>query len=256
MGSLRDRVAIVTGAGSGIGRAIALRFASEGARVVIADVRDTPLEGGAPTLALLDGACGEGFFHPTDVSDPAAVAGLVGETVARYGRLDVMVNNAAISTGTGLTETTDDQWRRVMAVNLDGVFFGCRAAVRQMLTQEPLGEVRGRIVNLASQHGLVACPGDPAYGVSKAAVAHLTRQVAADHAKDLIVCNALAPGKVLTGRADGARPESLAYSRARTPWPRLGRPDDVAAAAVFLASDMASYVTGASLLVDGGWMAG
>ncbi len=256
MGLLRDRIAIVTGAGSGLGRAIALRFAAEGARVVIADVSDTPVEGGAPTRDLIEAAGGHGTFRHTDVSDSGAVDALVDETVARHGRLDVMVNNAATYTGTGLVETTDAQWRRVMAVNLDGVFFGCRAAVRQMLRQEPLGEARGRIVNLASQHGLVACPGDPAYGVSKAAVAHLTRQVAADHARDLIVCNALAPGKVLTGRADGARPESLAYSHARTPWPRLGQPDDVAKAAVFLASDMASYVTGTSLLVDGGWMAG
>jgi NAD(P)-dependent dehydrogenase (short-subunit alcohol dehydrogenase family) len=256
MGLLHDRIAIVTGASSGLGRAIAIRFAAEGARVVVADIRPTPIEGGVPTEEAIAASGGDAVFRRLDVSDWAAMDALVGEIVARFGRLDVMVNNAAVYTSTSLVETSVEQWRRVMAVNVDGVFFGCKRAVQQMLTQEPRGEVRGRIINLASQHGMVACPGDPAYGVSKAAVAHLTRQIAADYAGDLIVCNAIAPGKILTGRTDiGIDPAQLAYSRSRTPWPRLGRPDDVAGAATFLASDMASFVTGASLLVDGGWMA-
>ena len=257
MNLLQGRVAIVTGASSGLGRAIATRFAAEGATVTVADIRDRPIEGGAPTVEMIREAGGRADFQRVDVSDWTSIDGLVATVVARHGRLDVMVNNAAISTSTSLVDTSVDQWRRVMAVNLDGVFFGCKRAVQQMLTQEPRGEARGRIINLASQHGMVACPGDPAYGVSKAAVAHLTRQIAVDYATDLIVCNAIAPGKILTGRTDVAiDPDILAYSRARTPWPRLGKPDDIAGTAAFLASDMASYLTGINLLVDGGWMAG
>ena len=257
MSMLDGKVAIVTGASSGLGRAIALRYAAEGARVVVADLRDTPVEGGPPTVDLIEEAGGTAYFHTCDVSSWSAIDTLVGDAVARFGRLDIMVNNAATWTSTSLVETTEEQWNRVMAVNLTGVFFGCKRAVQQMLTQEPRAEARGRIVNLSSQQGMIASPGDPAYGVSKAGVAHLTRQIAVDYAKDLIVCNAIAPGKVLTGKPGIAvDPDLLAYSRARTPWPRLGEPRDVAGAAVFLASDMASYLTGVNLLVDGGWMAG
>jgi glucose 1-dehydrogenase len=173
-----------------------------------------------------------------------------------HGRLDVIVNNAATYTGTKLLDTTEEQWNRVMAVNLTGMFFGCKRAIQQMLKQEPLGEARGRIVNISSQHGMISSPGDCAYGVSKAGAVYLTRQVAADYAKDLIICNAVAPGKILTGKpAIDSDPARLAYSKSRTPWPRLGQPDDVANAALYLASDLASYVTGTNLMVDGGWMA-
>jgi len=257
MGLLDDKIAIVTGASSGLGRAIAVRFAAEGAEVVLADVRREPVEGGAPTVELIRGAGRQACFEETDVAQWAAVDRLVSGVVAKFGRLDVMVNNAAIFTSTSLVDTTEEQWRRVMSVNLDGVFFGCKRAVQQMLLQEPRAEARGRIINLSSQHGMVASPGDPAYAVSKAAVAHLTRQIAVDYGKDQIVCNAVAPGKILTGRGGVAiDPDALAYSRARTPWPRLGEPRDVAAAATFLASDMATYMTGINLMVDGGWMAG
>jgi NAD(P)-dependent dehydrogenase (short-subunit alcohol dehydrogenase family) len=257
MSLLQGKIAIVTGGSSGIGRAIALRFAAEGAKVVIADVREEPIEGGPPTLELIRDSGGEGGFALTDVASWQSVDELVGAAVERFGRLDVMVNNAAIYTSTSLLDTTEAQWRRVMGVNLDGVFFGCKRAVQQMLQQEPRGEARGRIINLSSQHGMVACPGDPAYSVSKAAVAHLTRQIAVDYAKHLIVCNAVAPGKILTGKTDIAvDPALLGYSRSRTPWPRLGEPKDIAATATFLASDLSTYLTGVNLLVDGGWMAG
>jgi len=167
-----------------------------------------------------------------------------------------MVNNAATYTGTSLVETSEAQWRQVMAVNVDGLFFGCKRAVQQMLTQAPIGEVRGRIVNISSQHGMVASAGDAPYGVSKSSAVYMTRQVAVEHAKDLIVCNAVAPGKIVTGKPGiDDDPARLARAQSRTPWPRLGRPDDVASAALFLASDMASFVTGINLMVDGGWMA-
>ena len=116
--------------------------------------------------------------------------------------------------------------------------------------------MRGRIVNISSQHGMVASPEDIAYGTSKAGVVYMTRQIAVDYAQDGIVCNAVAPGKILTGKTGRAvEPRWLDYSHARTPWPRLGRSEDVAGAALFLASEDASYVTGHNLLVDGGWMA-
>ena len=181
---------------------------------------------------------------------------LVTNTVARHGRLDVMVNDAAISLGKPMLETTEEDWERVMAVNLKGVYFGCKRAVQQMLTQDVRAEARGRIVNISSQHGMVGAPEDFAYGVSKAGVVYMTRQIATDYAKDYIVCNAVAPGKIVTGKGGVAmEPRWIEYSERRTPMPRLGRPDDVARAVLFLASDEATYINGENLLVDGGWMA-
>ena len=254
---LANKTAIVTGASSGIGRAIALKFAAEGASVVIADTVERPIEGGESTVGMIRAAGGTAIYIRTDISDWSAVDALVGAAVAQFGRLDVMVNNAAIYTSTNLIETTPEQWNRVIGVNLTGFFYCNKRAVTQMLTQPPVNEVRGRIINISSQHGMVACPGDLPYSVSKGGIVQMTRQIAVDHADDLIVCNAIAPGKIITGKPGVANdPEALDYSRRRTPWPRLGHPNDVAGAALFLASDMASYVTGINLMVDGGWMAG
>ena len=257
MALLANKTAIVTGASSGIGRAIALKFAAEGASVVTADTVAQPIEGGESTVDMIRAAGGTAIYLKTDISDWSAVDALVGATVDRFGRLDVMVNNAAIYTSTNLVETTPEQWSRVIGVNLTGFFYCNKRAVTQMLTQAPVNEVRGRIINISSQHGMVACPGDFPYSVSKGGIVQMTRQIAVDHADDLIVCNAIAPGKIITGKPGVANdPDALDYSRRRTPWPRLGQPNDVAGAALFLASDMASYVTGINLMVDGGWMAG
>jgi glucose 1-dehydrogenase len=254
---LADRTAIITGASSGIGRAVARRFAAEGARVVIADVVEDPLEGGETTTELIEKGGGEALFMSTDVSVWSQVDALVSRTVSHYGRLDVLVNNAAIYSSTPLTQTSEKDWDRVLEVNLKGAFLCAKRAVLQMLTQEIRCEVRGRIINVSSQHGMICAPNDIAYGVSKAGVAYITRQIAVDYAKHHIVCNAVAPGKILTGKGGPAiEPQALAYSEQRTPMPRLGRPDDVAAAALFLASDECSYTTGVNLMVDGGWMAG
>ena len=253
---LEGKVAIVTGASSGIGRAIALSFAAEGAAVVVADVVEEPLEGGESTLELLRHAGATASFQKTDVGRWEDVDRLVGAAVARHGRLDVMVNNAAIYSGTPLLDTTLEQWDQVMSVNLTGMFHGCKRAVQQMLTQEPRQEVRGRLINLGSQQGIVTAPRDTPYGVSKAGAIYLTKQIAVDYAQEWIVCNCISPGKIVTGQAgEPSDPARLENARRRTPWPRLGRPQDIANAAVFLASDRATYITGANLVVDGGWLA-
>jgi glucose 1-dehydrogenase len=254
---LAGKTAVVTGASSGIGRAIAISFASEGASVVVADLTEEPREGGESTLAMIARAGGTASFHKTDVGQWDEVDSLIGTTVARYGRLDVMVNNAATYSGTALLETKSAQWEEVMRVNLTGMFNGCKRAVQQMVTQEPRHEVRGRLINLGSQQGIVTSPRDLPYGVSKAGAIYITRQIAVDYAKHLIVCNCISPGKIVTGAGGMAKdPARLEYQRQRTPWPRFGRPQDVANAAVFLASDRASFITGSNLVIDGGWLAG
>jgi NAD(P)-dependent dehydrogenase (short-subunit alcohol dehydrogenase family) len=256
---MAGKICIVTGAASGIGRAIARTLARHGATVVVADVTTDVVEGGEPTAVVIAAEGGHAVFIATDVARTEQVDALVAETVARFGRLDVLVNNACVRHARPLLELDDADWQRVLDVNLGGVLRCCRAAVRHMVAQAPAdadGEVRGRIVNLSSQHGIVAAPGDLAYGTSKAAIAYLTRQVAADYAAQGIVCNAVAPGKVQTGAGGRAiDPDVLERAHRRTPWPRLGRPDDVAQAVLFLASAEATFITGAELLVDGGWIA-
>jgi glucose 1-dehydrogenase len=253
---LAGKIAVVTGASSGIGRAIAVNFAAEGAVVVIADVTVQPLEGGEPTLDLIARSGGTAFFEKTDVASWDDVDAAIGKTVARHGRLDVMVNNAAIFSGTALLETSAAQWEQVMRVNLTGMFYGCKRAIQQMITQEPRGEVRGRVINLGSQQGIVTSPRDTPYGVSKAGAIYLTKQIAVDYAADLIVCNCISPGKIVTGQPGlPMDPALLDNARRRTPWPRLGEPQDIANAAVFLAGDRSTYMTGSNLVVDGGWLA-
>ena len=257
---LENRVCIVTGAASGIGRAIAIHFAREGAQVVILDPRTDPVEGGERTLDCIHRTGYKAKAYKVDVSNWDELDRAVSDIIQEFGALHVIVNNAAIYTGTNLLETTQEDWDKVMAVNLRGVFNGCKRAVQQMLTQQPIGEARGRIVNISSQHGMIACPGDIAYGVSKAGSVYITRQIAADYAAQGIVCNAVAPGKILTGRTDAIDESSMIYSHSRTPMAglpldRLGKPTDVANAALFLASDECTYVNGANLMVDGGWAA-
>src|SRR6201988_2641709 len=248
---LAGKVAVVTGGSSGIGRAIAVSFAAEGAAVCIADIREDPVEGGEPTAELISRAGATASFRKTDVGRWDEVDALIATTVARHGRLDVMVNNAATYSGTALLQTEPAQWEEVMRVNLTGIFNGCKRAVQQMITQEPRQEVRGRLINLGSQQGIVTSPGDLPYGVSKAGAIYIMRQIAADYAKHLIVCNCISPVKIVPGAAGLAKaPPRLASQRQRTPCPPLGRPHDVANAAVFPASDRASLIPGSNLVID------
>ena len=182
----------------------------------------TPVEGGEPTAEVISRAGGTARFHKTDVGRWEDIDLLISGTVSRFGRLDVMVNNAATYTGTALLETERAQWEQVMRVNLTGMFNGCKRAVQQMLTQEPHQEVRGRVINLGSQQGIVTCPGDLPYGVSKAGAIYITKQIAVDYAKDLIVCNCISPGKIVTGAPGLAQdPARVENARRRTPWPQV-----------------------------------
>jgi glucose 1-dehydrogenase len=253
-GRLAGRSVVVTGGASGLGRAIASRFADEGASVVVGDLREAPHEGGDPIAEVLGD---RGVFLSADASSAADVDLLVRTAVERCGRLDVMVCNAGVSGrwSKGLLETTEEDWDAIMAVNLRGVFLGTRRAVAEMVEQDPVGEVRGRVVIISSQHGMIGPPGHVAYAASKGGVVNFVHQVAVDFGPRGVLVNAVAPGKILTGNPEGMRPDLLEYSHARTPFHRLGRPDDVAGAALFLASDDAGYVSGTNLLVDGGWMA-
>jgi len=253
------RSAVVTGSSSGIGRAIAQRLAADGFWVLLADVRREPLTGGEPTDQLIRQQGGDCEYTAADVSRGHDCERIVARACERTGSLDALINNAALAGehSRPLLETEDSDFDAIIAVNLRGPFMLCRAAVQRMLTQPLRGDARGRIVNITSQHGMVGAPGHFAYAISKGGLVQLTRQIAVEHARDGIICNAVAPGKIVTGTpGDLSQSEDTsAYVRSRTPFPRLGVPGDVAAAVSFLASDDAAYISGVNLMVDGGWMA-
>lgn len=251
-GRLAGKVAVVTGGASGMGRATVLRFLDEGARVVIADLNQ---ETGKQTLALAEarGAGDRARFLRTDVAEEADVAAMVAHARSEFGRLDCVFNNAGLGGALGsLLETEVEDWDFTMAVLLRGVFLGIKHAGRA-LREQGRG---GSILNTASVAGLSGGAGPAAYSAAKAAVVNLSRAAAVELAEHRIRVNAICPGGILTplihrGNEEAAR-ERLATLQ---PWPEAGRGEHIAAAALFLASDEAEFVTGEALVVDGGLVA-
>lgn len=244
---MRDKVAIVTGAGSGIGRATALRLAAEGAAVTVADVDQT---GAAETVATIQAAGGQGLALGTDVTDRVQVEQMVAETVATFGRLDSLVNNAGLLGRTPLLEITEAVWDRFMAVNLKGPFLCSQAVVRWWLAHQ----VKGAIVNVGSVESSIAFPEQVPYASSKGGVLMLTRSLALDVAAYGIRVNAVGPGTVDSRGLFAADPARRREYEAIHPLGRLGRPEDIANAILFLASDEAAWITGEILYVDGGYL--
>jgi NAD(P)-dependent dehydrogenase (short-subunit alcohol dehydrogenase family) len=251
--NLRDRVAVVTGSGSGIGRASALEFARAGARVVVVDIN-----GGSAreTVAQIQSAGGTAIAVETDVANPDSVQRLVAETVRAFGRVDVLMNNAAIQVNKTVEDTTVEEWNREMAVNVGGIFLCCKYFFPH------LRKTKGTIVNMSSVNGFFTEPMCAGYCATKAAIIGLTKAMAIDHGKDGIRVNCICPGYIDAGLAEGyfeAQPDPQAARAAagklHSLW-RIGRPEEVGRAAVFLASDEASFITGAALTVDGGFSSG
>jgi NAD(P)-dependent dehydrogenase (short-subunit alcohol dehydrogenase family) len=255
-GQLDGKVALVTGGASGIGRATALTFAREGAKLVIADMQE---DGGQQTAHMITENGGEATFVQVDVTNATAVAALIATTVETYGRLDCAYNNAGIS-GAGIggdqraltADYPEERWHRVLAINLTGVWLCMKYELQQMLTQGG-----GAIVNTASVAGLSGLQSSSAYVASKHGVVGLTKTAALEYAKRGIRVNCVCPGYIQTPMtAAGMRdPDRMALMIAREPIGRMGTPEEVAETVAWLCSDAASFITGHAMTVDGGYMA-
>ena len=252
-GQLAGKVALITGGASGIGRATALTFAREGAKLVIADMNE---EGGQQTVHLITENGGDATFVQVDVTQTREVEAMIGKAVATYGRLDCAHNNAGVTQHAypPTAEFPEDDWQRVLAINLTGVWLCMKYEIPHMLKQGG-----GAIVNTASIAGLVGLAGRSAYVASKHGVVGITRTAALEYAKQGIRVNCVCPGYIRTPmvasvlQKEGAQLEEQIV--AREPIGRLGTPEEVAATVAWLCSDAASFVTGHTMTVDGGYMA-
>ncbi|ESR25635.1 glucose 1-dehydrogenase [Lutibaculum baratangense] len=258
MGRVKDKVALVTGGSVGLGEATARLLAREGAKVVVTDIQDEKGETVARDIAA---AGGEALYLHHDVADEAAWEQVIAATVERFGRLDVLVNNAGIGTGCPPEEQTLEDWRRLMSINLDGVFLGTKHAILAMKAHKPM--TQGSIVNLSSIEGLVGDPNLGAYNASKGGVRIYTKSVALYCAKEGlgIRANSVHPGYIWTPmvenylRENDNLEEGRAQLDALHPIGHVGEPDDIAYGVLYLASDESKFVTGTELVIDGGYTA-
>ncbi|WP_066441294.1 SDR family NAD(P)-dependent oxidoreductase [Chryseobacterium sp. CCH4-E10] len=248
MGILDNKVAIVTGAGSGIGLAVAHSYAKEGAKVIVSDINE---EHGNKAVEDIKAKGGEASFVKADTSKPEDVEALVKKTVEFYGKLDIACNNAGIGGEQALTgDYSLDSWRKVLSVNLDGVFYGCKYELEQM---EKNGG--GVIVNMASIHGTVAAPLSSAYTSAKHAVVGLTKNIGAEYGQKNIRCNGVGPAYIETPLLESINGDIKNALVAKHPMGRLGKPEEVAELVLFLSSEKSSFMTGGYYLVDGGYAA-
>ena len=241
---LNNKVAFITGFGSGLGQAIAVMFAKEGAAVAGTSTTEAK---GRETLAMVENVGGKALFRAGDVANSAQMKGLIEETVARFGGLDILVNSAGVRTNGSITDITEEDWDRTLDANLKGAFVLSRLAIPEMKKRGG-----GVILHIAARSGMLGQAGRAAYCASKGGMVRLTEAMAMDHAPDRIRVNCICPGPTRTPMVDTSTPEKLARYKTRVPLGRIGEPEDVAYAALYLASDEASLVTAAILPVDGG----
>jgi NAD(P)-dependent dehydrogenase (short-subunit alcohol dehydrogenase family) len=249
MDRLKNRVALITGGASGIGRATCLLFAREGAKVMVADYA---AEGGNETVRQIKAAGGDAAFVRADVAQSVDVQNMIATTVKTYGRVDILFNNAGIEGPSAkLANYKEEDWDRVIAIDLTAVYLGMKYVIPEMIKQGG-----GVIISTASVAGLVGFPGSGAYAAAKAGVINLTRMAALEYAEKNIRVNCICPGIIDTPMVDrvvGGRPKERVVKA--EPIGRLGKPEDIANAALFLASDESSFATGAPFVIDGGYVA-
>ena len=251
-GQLEGKSALVTGGASGIGRAAAIAFAREGARVAVSDVNS---QGGEETVRIIEDSGGEALWAPADVSDSSQVRALVRQTVSAYGRLDCAFNNAGITVTrrTPMVDLTEEEWDRLMGINLKGVWLCLKYEIPEMIRTGG-----GAIVNTSSTAGLVGSIGLASYVASKHGVAGLSKAAALEHSRDGVRVNAVCPGPIRTPLTEGVMAANEGAEErytSRAPMGRMGTPEEVAEAVIWLCSDAASFVTGHTMTVDGGVVA-